>query len=77
MVRVGSSSYPVTVEENETGISLMMEGREIELETDWEVGEAMMNASVDGNDVTVHVREQKRRGKQFFVLTFLFTFLLV
>ena len=59
-MRVGRAPYHVTVEERPPygGVSILIKDREIRLDADWEVGGAMMRASIDGEDVTVHVSDR-------------------
>ena len=55
MVQIEGMSYHVTLEDNGDGYTVIVQGRELELETDWEVGDAMMKGSINGEGVTVHV----------------------
>ena len=55
VVRIGGVAYPVRIQETEYGVKAIIDEREIQLETDWEVGETMMTANVNGEDISIHV----------------------
>ncbi len=57
-------SYPVTLHETEDGVNVVINGREIQLATDWEVGDTMMTANVNGDDqdISIHVSDGYSNG---------------
>lgn len=55
VVRMGDQLYPVTVNDYDDSITMVINGEEVELETDWAVGDTMMSATVNGEDISVHV----------------------
>ena len=54
-VSVEEETFPVEVEEGEEGFVLSIAGNRVDVSSDWCLGQPMMEASISGNDVTVHV----------------------
>ena len=54
-VSVEEETFPVEVEEGEEGFVLSIAGNRVDVSSDWYLGQPMMEASISGNDVTIHV----------------------
>lgn len=54
VVSTDSFSQQVTVEKHISNFSVMIEDQQLEIFSDWEAGDTMMNATINGEDITVH-----------------------
>ena len=55
---MNDNTYNVNVDDSDNnGYQVNIDGKEINVLTEWELGDSIMNANIDGNDATVHVRE--------------------
>ena len=58
VVNIGNTSYPVTVHDFDNYYHITrQDGTVIEIQSDWQLGDPMMSANINNEDVTIHVRE--------------------
>ena len=58
VVSTDNFSQQVIVEKHISHFSVMIEDQQLEIFSDWEAGDTMMKATINGEDITVHVSQE-------------------